>query len=190
MSNSDHTANLGRTPNLERIKRVSRWVRALCTFGIVATPIVAAGVWATFGQWAASVPVVARFGPFPEPMPELPPILAFAATMVPGGISMLALARLRRLFGLYAEGLIFTAENARHLRGFAAWVMALAVARPLSSGLVSGALTSANPPVQRAIAIDLSSADLATLFVGLVFLVIAWVLDEGRALADDNAQIV
>lgn len=170
-----------RIPNLQRIKRVSRLVRALCT---------AAGVWATFEHWATAVPMVARFGPFPEPMPALPLVLAFCATMVPGGVSMLALVRLRRLFGLYAEGLIFTAENARSLRGFAAWVIALAVARPLSSGLVSGALTSANPQGQRAIAIDLSSADLATLFVGLVFLVIAWVLDEGRALADDNAQIV
>jgi hypothetical protein len=47
-----------------------------------------------------------------------------------------------------------------------------------------------NPPGHRQLAISFGSAELTTLFIGFVFLVIAWIMDEARSLAEEQAEIV
>lgn len=176
--------------NLARIQRISRLMRRCCTAGLLLIPLAVAGMWATYEVWAPTHPELAAIRPLPETLPPLTRLLAFAVGMLQGTIALFAVWRLRQLFGLYADGRIFTAGTARCLRHFAAAVIAFAIAKPITSALLSVVLTMNNPPGQRQLAISFGSSELTTLFIGGIFLIIAWIMDEAQALADDQAQIV
>lgn len=116
--------------------------------------------------------------------------LGLAIALLPAGAAAVGLLLLYRLFRLYARGAVFERANTRVLRRFAAAVLCYALARPLAYSLTVLLLTYGNPPGQRHLAIRLGDGELAALFFGGLFLVIAWVMDEAREIAEDHRQIV
>ncbi|MCG8543216.1 MAG: DUF2975 domain-containing protein [Alphaproteobacteria bacterium] len=176
--------------NLARIQRISLIMQYACTLAALAIPVTLAIMWATFESWAPTHPELINIRPLPSPVPATTLVLGFLIAMIPGGLTIYAVWRLRTLFGLYARGLIFTAENIRCLRGFALAVLGFALAKPISGSLMSVALTMGNPPGQRMLSVSFGSSEATTLFIGCVFLVISWIMDEGRELAEEQAQIV
>ena len=176
--------------NLARIQRISRFMRIGCTVLALAIPIGLAAMWSNFELWAATHPELANLQPLPSPMPARTLALGFLIAMIPGGIAVYAVWRLRSLFGLYAKGLIFTAESSRCLHAFALAVLLTALAKPISGALMSVALTWGNPPGERMLSISFGSSEITTIFVGCVFLIIARIMEEGRELAEEQAQIV
>lgn len=176
--------------NIDRIQRISRLMRLFCTIMIPAIPLTLALMWFNFELWGRTHPEIVGFGPLPQPMPALSLILGFVVSMIPGGLAVYAVMQLRQLFDYYARGLIFTAGNTRCLRGFALATLGFALAKMVSGALMSVVLTMTNPPGQRMLAVSFGSSELTTLFVGCVFLIIAWIMDEGRELAEEQEQIV
>lgn len=177
--------------NMHRVAQVSRVMKLCCTLGIIGIPLFYAAWWAIFNLWAPLDPDFADIAPERFPLPLGTLVVGFLITMLPGGIAMFAVWRLRALFGLYARGLVFTAANARCLRDYAIALMASAVANPIAKSLLWVALTYGNPPeAERIVTFGFGSSEIKTLFLGFVFLVIAWVMDAGRELAEDQAQIV
>ncbi len=176
--------------NIDRIQRISRLMRLFCTFAIPAIPLTLGVMWLNFELWGRTHPDIIGLGPLPQPMPAMSLILGFVVSMIPGSLAVYAALRLRQLFDFYARGLIFTAENTRCLRGFALAILGFALAKPVAGALMSVVLTMTNPPGQRMLAISFGSSELTTLFVGCIFLIIAWIMDEGRELAEEQAQIV
>lgn len=175
---------------LARIRRISRIMKTLCELAMLAIPCGLAVLWASFDLWIAVDPQVFPFGPLPDPMPTASLVAGFAISMLPAGVTLFALARLRLLFGLYAEGTIFGAENSRCLRHFALAVIGQALLQPVATALLSVALTWSNPPGQRMLTLEFGSTQLGVIFVGAVLLVIAGIMELGRDLAEDQAQIV
>lgn len=114
----------------------------------------------------------------------------FAVALIPTAIAVYGLVALYRLFRLHAAGRVFTPGNTRMLRRFALAVFGHALAKPLASTLTVLVFTIDAPPGRRQLAIGFSQAELTALFLGAVFLAIAWVMDEARALAEEHAQIV
>ena len=176
--------------NLSRIQRISRLMQRICAAAIVLIPLTVVGMWATFEWWGPTHPDLA-------PIPEVPAtltlptrLLAAAVGMLQASIAVFAVWRLRQLFALYAEGQIFTAGNTRCLRHFAAAVCVFAIAKPITGALLSVVLTMNNPPGHRQLSISFGSSELTTLFIGCVFLVIAWIMDEARTLAEEQAEII
>ncbi len=111
-----------------------------------------------------------------------------------GVVPLVLLARglweARNCFRQFAQGQVFTASAVQGLRRFAAWVMASALASMLTGPAMSVVLTLHNPPGMRHLAIALSSDYLFTLlFAGVVWLMAA-VIGQGQALADENAAFV
>lgn len=175
---------------LARIRRISRIMRALCGLAMVTIPCGLVLVWVSFDFWTNVNPGLVPFGPLPDPMPWASLLGGFAVSLLPAGLLIFGLARLRRLFGLYAQGVIFAAENSRCLRHFALSVIGLALMQPLFLALLSVTLTWSNPPGQRMLTVGFGSPELGMVFVGMVFLVIAWIMELGRELAEEQAQIV
>jgi len=176
--------------NIDRIQRISRVMRLFCTIAIPAIPLTLALMWFNFELWGRTHPEIIGFGPLPQPMPAMSLILGFVVSMIPGSLAVYAVLRLRQLFDFYTRGLIFTAENIRCLRGFALATLGIALVKPMAGALMSVVLTMTNPPGQRMLSVSFGSSELTTLFVGCVFLIIAWIMDEGRELAEEQAQIV
>jgi hypothetical protein len=117
-------------------------------------------------------------------------LLAFIVSMIPGSVAVYAVFNLRKLFGLYEDGVIFSEENVRCFRnlGYALviWVASILIFRPLSSIV----LTLNNTVGERQLVIGIGSSDLTTLLTGLVVVLISWVMNEASKLEDEQAHTV
>ena len=161
-----------------------------------------AGLWFLFEPCSDWIPGASGEGLSPEGLradlcaaatdgvPLLKRLGGFAIAMIPATAAIVGLMALRRLFRLYAAGAVFTHANTRALRQFSACVLAYALARPLAYSLTVLLMTFDNPPGQRHFAVQMSSGELTALFLGILFLAIAWVMDEAREIAEEQAQIV
>ena len=163
-------------------------MKGICTLGIVVIPISLAAFWALAPT--EMIRDIRELGYQVTALPPLFRLLAFLVTMVPAGIGVYGLIALRRLFGAYSAGAIFAAGNALDLRTFALSVAASVLAKIVVGPLLSVIVSWHNPPGTRVLEISVRSNDLGALFVGCLFLVVAWIMAEAQRLAEDNAQIV
>lgn len=116
--------------------------------------------------------------------------LAFMADMVPLSAAIYGLLRLRDLFSLYEDGLIFTERNVRCLRSLGKTLLVWVGCDIVRYTLLSLILSLENPPGHRVLAVGLNSGDFTAVFVGIVVIIISWVMDEARKLEEDQALIV
>ena len=87
-------------------------------------------------------------------------------------------------------GPVFTTEAVRCLRRFAGWVMVSVAVGLVASAVLSVLLTLHNPPGMRHVAVGLGSDQIFTLFfAGMVWLMAA-VISQGQALAEENATFI
>ncbi|MDJ0949522.1 MAG: DUF2975 domain-containing protein [Alphaproteobacteria bacterium] len=190
----------------DRLRRLSTVMRHLCTLAMIAIPALLATFWLVFGgcwpfQGAGADPGMvgctahvdgglARHLALFWPLPAWKQLGAFGISMLPAAAVLFGLWQLRRLFTLYGDGRIFTAANTRAFRRFASAVFVYALLRPLSQTALIAFLTFDGPPGSGRLAIQLGSPELTTFFLGGLFLLIAWVMDRGREIAEDQAQFV
>lgn len=177
--------------NMEKIRKVSRRFRRLFQAAVYLTPLVMALKWTFINDLPAFM--VERMLPPVVVCGELAPLVrlgAFLADMIPAAALMAAALNLARLFGQYEQGRIFGQENVACFRRLATllfwWVGASLVHEPL----MSLALTAGNPPGQHMISLGLSGLDLTALACGGVLSVLAWVMDLGRVMQEDQELTV
>lgn len=109
---------------------------------------------------------------------------------VPLALLLTGVNQARRCFVLFAQGRVFTAQATDLLRRFAGWVAGAALAALVAGAATSVLLTLHNPIGQRHLAIGIGSDHLFTLFfAGLVWLMAA-VIGQGQALAEENQGFV
>lgn len=174
----------------QRIRRLSRLLAIACLLLIVVLPIAVAVYWA----WADATKLAVRA--------DLPanaiqgPLLAWQRgagaliTEIPLALLMLGLWEARKCFKLFAVGQIFTAEAVLCLSRFAGWTMASVIAGMAAATAISVLLTLNNPPGMRYLAVSFGSDQiLMLLFSGMVWLMAA-VISQGQALAEENATFV
>ena len=90
---------------------------------------------------------------------------------------------LRRLFGLYARGVVFAPDNARRLKHAGAALIVLGVAPLLNHAF----LTSLGVAIDQ---IWIRPSDLQELILGVVVCVIAQVMQLGRELEEERGQFI
>ena len=174
---------------LGHIRRTSRRFGLLAQVLVVLLPVLNLVFWVSFNvlppDFLAGLPV--------SPVGSLPlPVLVagFVASLLPVGVMVFGLLTLRTLFRLYEDGVIFSAANVRCFRrlgyAFIAWVLANIAYTPLLSVII----TAVNPPGERALVVEVGSSELSALITGGIVLLIAWVMDEGRKLEDEQAHTV
>ena len=188
-----------RRMRLRRLSKAMSWASLLLASLLVAGEI---GLWFLFepckdwlpGESAGGLSPSALMADLcvsaPDGFPSGKRFGGFAIAMLPAAAGIYGLLALHRLFRLYAAGQVFTRANTRALRQFSGAVLAYALARPLAYSLTVLLMTYDNPPGQRHLAIQMSDGEVTALFLGVLFLAIAWVMDEARELAEDQAQIV
>ncbi len=183
-------------PYPQRIARLSRIMKGLCLLGFVGIPALLAAVWA-FGSEAFLRSGEPAFYLVPHGVSfELGRLDAglrwagFAVSMLPGCVMMLGLWHLSQLFADFRRLDLFTADSVRHFRWFALTVLASGLVKPLAGALMSVVTSYGNTAGQRNLSVTAGDAELTAIFVGLVLLVIAWVLEQGRRIAEENREFV
>lgn len=176
-----------------RLRRLSLSVQALVLLGVVATGAGGLAVAVGPGPWLLS-----WLGSCCVGLPDLinGEVTAAVRWRLAGallpivGLTLALFWQLWSLFGQYRRGRVFSAASLTHLRRFG-WLMVLyALARPLTGGLLSVAVSLDNPPGQRHLVLGYGSDDYALLLLALVFVAIAKVMAEAARAAEENEQFV
>lgn len=175
--------------NLGRIRRISRAFDILCTALMGLVPLGLAAYWLLLNDLPHSM-----YAPLPT-APSAPlgtglRLLGFLVTMIPCGVLLYALTRLRRLFALYRKGIIFDRQNVACYRDLGKALLCWSGAAFLQTPLLSMILTLPNPPGTRLLMLGVGSGELDCLFLGGLVLLISWVMDEGRRLDEEQALTV
>ena len=176
--------------SLQRVRRISRWMVAACWVLLVGLPLALVFYWST-----ASEAMLAGHANLPPQLVQGPLALwqrvaAGAVMGVPLVLLLTGVWQARRCFAMFAQGQVFTLQATSLLRRFAGWVAWAALAALLAGAATSVLLTLHNPPGQQHLAIGIGSDHVFTLFfAGLVWLMAA-VIGEGQALAEENEGFV
>ncbi len=114
----------------------------------------------------------------------------FAISFVPLACLILALISARRCFDAFAVGNFFGRDALKGLRNFALGLLASALLKPFSAAALSVLLSSDAPAGQHRLTLGFGSDTMLALLAAGIIAVIAWVLAEASALADENAQFI
>lgn len=174
--------------NIGRIQRVSRVFKYLFSTLIILIPLGTLAFWLSFNSLVdglKDLPVAVD-----RELPLSTLLLAFLVNMLPAGVTVYALLILRRLFTLYEEAVIFSQENARCFLRLGYALLGWVAANFVFTALISLVLTMHNGPGERALVIGFGSADLATLIIGSVVILISWVMREAAAMEHEQAYTV
>jgi hypothetical protein len=176
--------------NSQRITIAGKRLKNVCSGLIIILPLTCALFWIFFNQInQKGIPV-----PLPvlvtHDLPILTRSLAFLAELIPLCTILYGLFRLRALFILYQNGMIFTAKNVSCFRSLGRTLIAWMICDVIRNSLLSMILTMNNPPGKRSITVGLNSADFTGIFVGIVIITIAWVMDEARKIQEDQELIL
>ena len=178
------------TDPLRHVRRTSRLMVWACWALILLLPAALVGYWAVAGgeQLAghANLPASAIGAPL-QPWQRLAGALVMG---LPLALLLVGLWQAKRCFEQFAQGRVFTEQATELLRRFAGWVAAAALAAIVASAATSVLLTLHNPPGMRHLALGIGSNHLFTFFfAGLVWLMAA-VIGQGQALAEENEGFV
>ncbi|PHR57134.1 MAG: hypothetical protein COA47_12040 [Robiginitomaculum sp.] len=118
--------------------------------------------------------------------------LGLGITLFPIFFLSIALGKLRFVFGQYAQGQLFEQPAIDALRSVGLAGIGLVLAQGLATPLMSLAMTYDFEPGYRTLTVSIGGSPTALLgfFAALMFVVLAWVLDEARQNSEDLAMIV
>lgn len=176
--------------NTQRITAVSRKLRFVCTGSIVCLPVLCGVFWALFNRIYALVPMIPLPVRVDHDLPALTRFLAFLCDLLPLGVIIYALMRLKTLFLLYERGSIFTEENVQCFRSLGRALILWVGCDIVNRTLLGIVLTLDNPPGKRLLVIGLDGGDFTGTFVGIAVLTISWVMDEARKMQEEQALII
>ncbi|WP_404406294.1 DUF2975 domain-containing protein [Pelagibacterium halotolerans] len=177
------------TAPLSRSARTSiSALRLMALLTILALPVGMAYFW--FALDGAELKGILHMPATADPVGTFERGAGFALSMIPGGVLIFGLVRLRACLAAFLSGAIFSSTASAGLRDFAIGIGASALARPFVSALLSVVLSWSAPPGQRMIVFSISSDTiLFVLFAGTIAAA-AWVMQQAARIAEENAQFV
>ena len=186
------------TPTMSRplhapshVQGMSRLLAPACTALIFLLPIVVAGYWMLEDAGSLAVRSAAL-----APDAVVAPLATWqrvvGALLTEGALLplLIGLWQARRCFVQFASGQIFTMFAAQCLKRFAGWSLVSVLAGIVTTTALSVLITLHNPPGFRHLAIGVGTDQVFfAFFAGMVWLMAA-VIGEGQALAEENATFI
>lgn len=162
---------------------LARHASVIC---MIAIPVFASGVWLVDPDLLTD-----RFRADGAPgLSNQQIAVCMALTLLPSGLLAVGLWHLSRLFRLFALGAHFTTALARHLRGFAGYLLASALVSPFTSAAIGVVVSWFNPPGQRILAFEISSQGVLAILLAALLFALARVMIEAQEIAEDQRLIV
>jgi len=172
------------------LRRLVWLVRLLALLGAAVLLTVPLIFWLQPDWVRNAAPAMVGLGGHPTVVDDRARLLGGLASLPGVLLGLAALWQLWRLFGEYGAGRVFGAAAQRHLRGFAAALLASALVTPFMRAAVGVALTLGNPPGQKVLSFMLSWHDYLSILCGAVLLAVALVMADAVRLAEDNEGFV
>ncbi len=178
--------------NILRVKIISNWIYRTLSIGIAIVPIYYMSYWYFINRIAYPLVTVNTSSPLIAPHELSITIQAagFISSLLPLTVLIYVLLNLRKIFLFYKEGIVFSFEHVvlfkKTAKLLAIWVFLTVVYEAIKSVLFS----LGNPVGERVLSVEFGSEELTVIVVAAFVYVIAWVMDEGRVLADENKMTI
>jgi Protein of unknown function (DUF2975) len=176
--------------NAQRITVLSRRLKLVCIGLIGCLPVLCAIFWVLFNRIYAIMPMISLPVRLHHALTPFTRLLGFLSDLVPLAALIYGLLKLKTLFLLYENGNIFTEANVKCYRSLGRTLMAWVACDIVSRALLGIVLTLDRGPGNRLLILGLDGGDFTGIFVGIVILIIAWVMDEARKIREDQALII
>ncbi len=168
-----HKAALNNVARLNRIKNASRIFQALTWFSLIF-----GGYWflAFLFGWPAPISDKLRIVISQHHIYESPgemPTTILALWIVRAGLAFFCMGVMLRLFRLYGRGILFSARNVTCIRFLGWWLIIDWVIDYQMQGLLKDMNLSSTP-----------------VFTGFLIIFIAWIMDEGRKIHEEQELTV
>jgi len=178
--------------NLTRIKKISRNFHLMFTVLLVVVPLYYVIYWAFINYFPETLITVNV-----DSNPLIPNTLSIGLRLIGLLISLLPLSALiygliniRKLFSFYQNGVIFSFEHVlffkRTSKALILWVFLSIIYESAKSILFS----MGNPPGQGTVSVGFGSSEITTLVVAGIVFIIAWVMDKGRIITEEQQLTV
>ena len=178
---------------LEKVTRYSASLRTLFTFAfaIVAASAVISALVLLLGPVDGRDVVVGHRVYSGEEITTTIRIVEAIGSLLGFAIVLMLLHHLRVLFGLYASGQIFTAENVRQIREIGVSVMLFTAV--WAYDLLADILLGVGPAMPVSTAVRIGSgigfrlpAPFTPIVAGIIIVIVSWVMDAGRELREEQ----
>lgn len=179
---------------MHKIQKVSYFCRIIFQILFVLLPVLLAIAWATSPlsqTWFGGL-INWSYIPRPYMYEILHPLSVtekwhgFAVSLLPLFVELYILYALIRLFKLYERGEIFSLQNVNYIRKIGYGVLVTQLIEPIYTGLMGVVLTMHNPHGHRFAAITLDQRNLASIFAGIIIILISWIMAEGCKLHEEQ----
>lgn len=117
-------------------------------------------------------------------------LLAVVLSLIPLAISIYGLLPLSQLFGLFAQGELFSARAARHLYAFAGALLARRLIIPFVHSAIGVVASWNNPPGQKVLAFAVSDSGIGWLLITALLFAPSWIMAVAEEVAEDQKMIV
>ncbi len=178
--------------NRVKITKVSAVFYGFLSFLLAALPVGVMLYWIFINELPETLLTV-NMQSMPLVSPPLPVslrLMGFLASLFPLCALLSVLYSLRKLFAQYRGGNFFSLAHVVLFKKIA-WALFLWVLLSIGFDGVQSVLFSwSNPPGSRVLHIGMSSGDVAMLGISGLVLFIAWIMDEGRRLSEENELTV
>lgn len=180
--------------NTARIQRISGRLYAALFVFTVLLPILTVGYWVFLNHLpeslvAASMKMQAGL-PKPSEVTLVQRMLGLAVSLVPLAIKMAAMLTLMRLLKLYRAGIVFSGDHVACFKRLGRILVYYTFAGVAESTGIVLVMTMNNPPGQKMLTIGFSSNEITLLVVAAIVLMISWIMDEGRKLAEEQSLTI
>lgn len=178
--------------NLSKIKRVSKNIYSLLSVLLVLIPSYYFIHWVFINYFHEPLFTVNTTAS-PLVLHKLTlkvQIIGFIASLMPVSALVYCLLNVRKLFSYYKEGIIFSFEHVSIFKNMAKALLWWAMLSIVYESIKSILFSLGNPPGERIIAVGLEPDQIMAFMLGGVIFVIAWVMDEGRILSEENKLTV
>ncbi|WP_050761261.1 hypothetical protein [Jannaschia sp. CCS1] len=176
--------------NLLQTRRIARPLSYLTTAALFAYPVTLA-VLALSGYFdAAYLRDAYASTTLPDVIPKGTWVAVYAIALVSVALVCVLLWNIRALLVLFAIGDVLGAEVAHRIRRIGGLLLALAIYGVVSNTLTILALTAANPPGARSLAIGVSNTDLFLFLAAGLMTVIGLAMSEAARIAAENRGFI
>ncbi|WP_024852008.1 DUF2975 domain-containing protein [Hydrogenovibrio kuenenii] len=178
--------------NINKIKKLSSTLRLLVRFLIVAIPSYYLIYWVFINQLPTTLISV---NTEPKMILEYPlevkfQIIGFLFAL-PVLLSLLyGLVNVDKLFIFYQKGVVFSYDQVRLFKNISKALIFWVVASTIYQSAKSVLFTLHNPPGERMITIGFGSAEVMILVVAALAILVAWTVEEGQHLSEEQKYTI
>ena len=174
--------------NLSKIKKLSKKLHLLITVFLVVIPLYYLIYWAFINYLPETLLTVNIESDLlvPHPLSIKLQLIGFIVSLLPLSALMYGLNNIRKLFSFYQQGVIFSFEHVNIFKNTSKALIGWVFFSILYESAKSILFSIENPPGQGVVNVGFSSQEITTLAIAGIVFVIAWVMDEGRILTEEQ----